>query len=142
VAIRSVRLKGAEGRERTEFRSGETLRVEVDFEARRPLDSPVMGVAIFREDGVYCCGPNTRHDASLRGTYDGRYRLIAEFDELPLLGGGYEVSVSFYDKDHVYAYAWDHRLYPFRVVMEPPQHGLVSLRHRFHVSRIGDAGAA
>jgi len=142
VAIRSVRLKGAEGRERTEFRSGETLRVEVDFEARRPLDSPVMGVAIFREDGVYCCGPNTRHDASLRGTYDGRYRLIAEFDELPLLGGGYEVSVSFYDKDHVYAYAWDHRLYPFRVVMDPPEHGLVSLRHRFHVSRIGDAGAA
>jgi ABC-type polysaccharide/polyol phosphate transport system ATPase subunit len=142
VAIRSVRLKGAEGRERTEFRSGETLRVEVEFEARRPLDSPVMGVAIFREDGVYCCGPNTRYDASLRGTYDGRYRLIAEFDELPLLGGGYEVSVSFYDKDHVYAYAWDHRLYPFRVVMDPPQHGLVSLRHRFHVSRIGDAGAA
>jgi len=142
VAIRSVRLLGAEGRERTEFRSGETLRVQVEFEARRPLDSPVMGVAIFREDGVYCCGPNTRHDASLRGTYDGRYRLVAEFLELPLLGGAYEVSVSFYDKDHVYAYAWDHRLYPFRVVMEPPQHGLVSLRHRFHVSRIGDAGAA
>jgi homopolymeric O-antigen transport system ATP-binding protein len=113
VAIRSVRLLGAEGRERTEFRSGETLRVQVEFEARRPLDSPVMGVAIFREDGVYCCGPNTRHDASLRGTYDGRYRLVAEFLELPLLGGAYEVSVSFYDKDHVYAYAWDHRLYPF-----------------------------
>jgi lipopolysaccharide transport system ATP-binding protein len=142
VAIRSVRLKGAEGRERAEFRSGETLRVEVDFDARRPLDSPVMGVAIFREDGVYCCGPNTRQDASLRGTYDGRYRLTAEFLDLPLLGGGYEVSVSFYDKDHVYAYAWDHRLYPFRVLMDPPQHGLVSLRHRFHVSRIGDAGAA
>jgi lipopolysaccharide transport system ATP-binding protein len=142
VAIRSVRLEGAEGRERTEFRSGETLRVLVEFEARRPLESPVMGVAIFREDGVYCCGPNTRHDASLRGTYDGRYRLVAEFLDLPLLGGLYEVSVSFYDKDHVYAYAWDHRLYPFRVVMDPPQHGLVSLRHRFHVSRIGDAGAA
>jgi len=142
VAIRSVRLEGADGRERAEFRSGETLRVEVDFDARRPLDSPVMGVAIFREDGVYCCGPNTRQDASLRGTYDGRYRLTAEFLDLPLLGGGYEVSVSFYDKDHVYAYAWDHRLYPFRVVMDPPQHGLVSLRHRFHVSRLGDAGAA
>ena len=142
VGIRAVRLRGVEGRERTEFRSGETLRVEVDFDARRPLDSPVMGVAIFREDGVYCCGPNTRHDASLAGTYHGRYRLTAEFLDLPLLGGGYEVSVSFYDKDHVYAYAWDHRLYPFRVVMDPPEHGLVSLRHRFHVSRIGDAGAA
>ena len=111
--------------------------LEVEFEARRPLDSPVMGVAIFREDGVYCCGPNTRHDASLHGTYDGRYRLVAEFLELPLLGGAYEVSVSFYDKDHVYAYAWDHRLYPFRMIADRPDHGVVHLRHRFRIEPLG-----
>jgi hypothetical protein len=44
--------------------------------------------------------------------------------------------VAFYDKDHVYAYAWDHRLYPFRVVADRPDHGLVLLRHRFSVARV------
>src|SRR4029079_14798272 len=97
---------------------GETLRVEVRFEAHKPLDSQVMGVALFRDDGVYCYGPNTKFDGSLGGTYEGRYVLTAEFRDLPLLAGTYQASVAFYDKDHVYAYAWHHRLYPFRIVTD------------------------
>jgi hypothetical protein len=139
IAIRDVSLRDASGRERAEFRTGETLRVEVLFEARQPVASPVMGVAIFRDDGVYCYGPNTRIDGGLEGTYHGRYRLSAEFEDLPLLGGSYEVSVAFYDRDHVYAYAWDHRLYPFRVTAGRTDHGLVLLRHRFRVDALDEA---
>jgi ABC-type polysaccharide/polyol phosphate transport system ATPase subunit len=137
VAIRSVRLCDAEGAERTSFRTGETLRVVVDFETREPLDSPVMGVAIFRDDGAYCYGPNTMFDGQLGGRYDGRYALTCEFSEIPLLSGTYQVSVSFYDKQHVYAYAWHHRLHTFVVTTDRKDHGLVLLRHRFDVRRIG-----
>jgi ABC-type polysaccharide/polyol phosphate transport system ATPase subunit len=136
VVIRQVRLTDAAGLERAQFRTGDTLRVEVLFEAVKPVDSPVMGVALFRDDGVYCHGPNTSADASLGGRYQGLYRLTAEFPELPLLAGAYQASVAFYDRDHVYAYAWDHRLYPFRMVSDRPDHGLVALRHRFHVDRV------
>lgn len=136
VVIRQVRLTDTAGLERAEFRTGDTLCVEVLFEAVKPIDSPIMGVALFRADGVYCHGPNTGADASLRGRYEGVYRLTAEFPELPLLGGSYQASVAFYDKDHVYAYAWDHRLYPFRIVSDRPDHGLVALRHRFRVDRV------
>jgi len=138
VVVESVRLTDGIGTERHEFRSGETLRVEVRFEARRALESPVMGIAVFRDDGVYCYGPNTRFDGVLAGTYEGRYRLTAEFPDLPLLAGSYQASVAFYDKDHVYAYAWHHRLYPFRVVSDRPDHGVVLLRHRFSVEKLAD----
>jgi ABC-type polysaccharide/polyol phosphate transport system ATPase subunit len=136
VVIHEVVLSDGDGRVRSEFRSGETLRVDVLFETAGPLDSPVMGVALFREDGVYCFGPNTKFDGCLEGRYDGRYRLRAEFPELPLLGGSYQASVAFYDRDHVYAYAWHHRLYPFRVLADRPDHGLISLRHRFEVTQV------
>jgi ABC-type polysaccharide/polyol phosphate transport system ATPase subunit len=135
VVIRNVRLTDSQGIARTEFRNGEALRVEVEFETREPLDSPVMGVALFRDDGVYCYGPNTLFDGQFAGPYDGRYVLVAVFDNLPLLGGRYEASVAFYDKEHVYAYAWHHRLYPFTVLTERPDHGLVWLPHRFDVRR-------
>jgi ABC-type polysaccharide/polyol phosphate transport system ATPase subunit len=133
VVIRKVRLTDALGVERTEFESGETLRVEVDFETRQPLESPVMGVALFRDDGVYCYGPNTMFDGGPERRFDGRYVMTAEFEDLPLLGGDYQASVSFYDRDHVYAYAWHHRLYPFAVRSRRPDHGLVRLPHRFAV---------
>jgi ABC-type polysaccharide/polyol phosphate transport system ATPase subunit len=136
VVIRQVHLTDAAGVESAQFRTGDTLRVEVLFEVVKPIDSPIMGVALFREDGVYCHGPNTGADASFGGRYQGLYRLTAEFPELPLLAGTYQASVAFYDRDHVYAYAWDHRLYPFRMVSDRPDHGLVALRHRFHVDRV------
>lgn len=138
VVIHNVRLTDAQGAPRTEFRNGETLRVEVEFETRKPLDSPVMGVAIFRDDGVYCYGPNTLFDGQCAGRYDGRYILVATFETLPLLGGRYEASVGFYDERHVYAYAWHHRLYPFAVLTERPDHGLVWLPHRFEVRRLDE----
>jgi ABC-type polysaccharide/polyol phosphate transport system ATPase subunit len=137
VVIHSVQLMDPQGAPRSEFRTGETLRVEVEFETRGPLDSPVMGVALFRDDGVYCYGPNTLFDGKLGGVYDGRYVLSAEFEELALLGGSYQASVAFYDKDHVYAYAWHHRLYPFSVESDRKDHGLVWLRHRFDVRKQG-----
>jgi len=138
VEIRRVSLTDAQGVPRTEFRSGETLRVEVEFETREPLDSPVMGVALFRDDGVYCYGPNTLFDGKFTGSYDGRYVFVATFDNLPLLGGRYDASVAFYDKQHVYAYAWHHRLYPFAVLTERKDHGLVWLPHRFDVRRVDE----
>lgn len=136
IVIRSVRLSDGQGVERSEFRSGETLRVEVEFETREPLESPVMGVALFRDDGVYCYGPNTLFDGQVGGRCDGRYLLRAEFEDLPLLGGSYQASVGFYDRDHVYAYAWHHRLYPFVVRSDRPDHGLVWLRHRFELRKL------
>jgi ABC-type polysaccharide/polyol phosphate transport system ATPase subunit len=140
VVIHGVRLTDSGGIERCELCTGETLRVEVEFETRAPLDSPVMGVALFRDDGVYCFGPNTLFDGQLGGQLggrlDGRYVLTATFEGLPLLGGSYQASVSFYDRDHVYAYAWHHRLYPFSVRSDRPDHGLVLLRHHFDVRPI------
>ncbi len=133
VAVLGVRLTDGQGRERDEFEAGATLRVEVEFETRQPLESPVMGVALFRDDGVCVHGPNTLFDGSCRGRYDGRYLLRAEFEQLPLLGGDYQASVAFYDRDHVYAYAWHHRLYPFKVLSARADHGVVELRHRFEV---------
>jgi len=139
VTIRDVRLEDAEGRARSEIATGETFVVRVRFEAHAELDSPVMGVALFAADGVCVSGPNTRADGVLGGRYHGRYELKAVFEELPLLPGAYEASVAFYDRDHVYAYAWDHRLYPFRVGGRREDQGLVGLRHRFEVSPL-DAG--
>ena len=139
VIVHGVHLRDADDREVGDLPFGSDLRVEVEFETRQALDSPVMGVALFREDGVYCHGPNTRFDGCLGGTYDGRYRLVAEFPGLRLLPARYEVSVAFYDRDHVYAYAWDHRLYGFRVVDGPQDHGVVALPHEFRIQEVSEA---
>jgi lipopolysaccharide transport system ATP-binding protein len=139
IVVHAVRLTDGDGVERSELRTGDTLRVQVEFSTTRPVNSPVMGVAFFRDDGIYCSGPNTLFDGQLSGELDGSYVLTATFEELPLLRGSYQASVSFYDRDHVYAYAWHHRMYPFSIRSEQQDHGLVLLRHRFELRPV-DSG--
>jgi ABC-type polysaccharide/polyol phosphate transport system ATPase subunit len=137
VVVDAVRLLNEAGQECSTLPSGETLRVAIDFEVLEPVDSPIMGVALFRDDGVYCYGPNTRDDLRLRGVYHGRYTFEAEFPKLALLPGHYEISLAFYDKEHVYAYAWHHRLYKLQIVGDVDLHGVVRLPHTFRVTPRG-----
>lgn len=134
IEITNVRITDDRGNERTDFSSGDTLRVEVSFRTTRPISSPTMGVAIFRDDGVYCTGPNTKFDGVLSGLYDGSYVFCADFEDPPLLTGVYEISVAFYDADHIYAYAWRHRAWMIRFSSANLDHGLVRIPHRFSVS--------
>ena len=68
--------------------------------------------------------------------------MTATFEDLPLLRGSYQASVSLYDRDHVYAYAWHHRLYPFTVLSDQQDHGLVLLHHRFELRPIDSSSRA
>jgi hypothetical protein len=91
---------------------------------------------------LIAAGPNTLFDGQLTGRLDGRYSMTATFEDLPLLRGSYQASVSLYDRDHVYAYAWHHRLYPFTVLSDQQDHGLVLLRHRFELRPIDSSSGA
>ncbi|MEC8424244.1 MAG: ABC transporter ATP-binding protein, partial [Myxococcota bacterium] len=65
VRVQSVRILDGSGRPRSRFRTGEDLVVAVTFRTTEAIEDPIFGVAIFRADGVYVHGPNTRYDQVL-----------------------------------------------------------------------------
>ncbi|MBO0706401.1 MAG: ATP-binding cassette domain-containing protein, partial [Candidatus Dormibacteraeota bacterium] len=54
LALRDLELTGADGLAVGEVRSGAGIRVDVDYEAFRPLDDVNLTVTVFRDDGVRC----------------------------------------------------------------------------------------
>jgi hypothetical protein len=113
------------------------MTVEVDFRTLKPLDSPVFGVAIFRNDGVYCYGPNTLFDNCLRGVYDGEYTLSISYPSIPLLSGKYNISIAIYDKEHVMPYEYHNQLYSFSIETDIKDHGLCHIDHRWNIVKRG-----
>lgn len=133
IRIVDVKLLDARGEGKAVFKTGESMTVEVLFEAIRPVESPTFGVAIFRNDGVYCYGPNTRLDNRYRDkTWRGKGKYSITYDRLVLLPGSYQISVGVYDKDEIFPYAFHHRLYDFKVASDIQDHGLVFLDHNWH----------
>lgn len=93
LALRDVELTDADGLAVGEVRSGAGIRVEVDYEAFRPLDDVNLTVTVFRDDGVRCL------DAPLYGAAvpQGRGTLSLEFPSLDLQAGLYEVAVAVHE---------------------------------------------
>lgn len=129
--ILRVQLLDTAGNERERFRTGESVLVAVTFRTTERLEDPIFGVALFRSDGTYVFGPNTRFDRVLAGAYHGVYTFFVHYPKLQLLAGTYRVSVAIFDKGHVRPHVWHNQLYAFEVAQDVEDHGLVQLPHRW-----------
>ena len=127
--IVQVRVLDGDARPTERLRTGKALTVAVTFRTTRPIPDPIFGVALFRADGTYVFGPNTRWDGVLAGDYHGVYTFYVHYPSLPLLAGGYRVSVAIYDRGHVAPHVWHNQLYGFEVVQDVEDHGLVRIPH-------------
>ena len=140
--ILQVRILDAKGHVRERFRSGEPLAVAVTFQTTEPIERPILGVAIHRNDGVYVYGPNTRFDQVLDGTYEGIYTFFLHYPELPLLAGRYRVSVAIFDKGHLKPHVWHNQLYEFEVAQQVEDHGMVQIPHSWGLITHAEGPAA
>ncbi len=129
VRIMTVQILDSAGRPRMRFRTGEDLIVAVTFRTTEPVERPIFGAALFRSDGIYIHGPNTRFDGVLDGTYHGIYTYFIRWKSLALLSGRYRLSIAVFDKLHLKPHIWQNQLYDFEIAAEVADHGLLQLEH-------------
>lgn len=129
IRVLEVRILDGLGRPRTRVRTGEKIVVAVTFRTTEPVECPIFGVAVFRDDGVYVYGPNTRFDRVLDGTYHGLYTFFIVYPRLALLAGRYRISIAAFDKAHLKPHVWHNQLYDLEVLQDCEDHGLCRLDH-------------
>ena len=133
VEILSVQILDDQGHVLETLNSFDSVAVAVTFRTIVPVEDPVMGVAFFRNDGVYVFGPNTSFDrvAEMRGVFDGVYTYFIYYPKMSLLEGTYRISVALYDKSHLKPHMWHNKLYEMKVVSEVDDHGLIHMDHHW-----------
>ena len=129
VGILSVQLLDRAGEPRRRYQTGEDVIVAVTFRTHEPVRRPIFGVAVFRNDGVYVHGPNTRYDQVLDGTWHGIYTYFIVWRRVPLLSGRYRLSVAIFDEHHLKPHLWHNQLYDLEIGQAVEDHGLVLLDH-------------
>jgi ABC-type polysaccharide/polyol phosphate transport system ATPase subunit len=127
IVIEDITLRDAEGRETAEFQSGGALLVDVHYDARERIETPVFGFGIKSADGVHVCGSNTNIEQVAIPAVDGKGTIQIRLDPLPLREGHFFLSLSCHSPDHKTQY---HRLedwLAFTVKDESDRAGLVTL---------------
>lgn len=104
------------GGKREHFQTGEPLTISVDAEIKEEIYNPHFGIAIFRDDYVYCHGPNTRFDGiKIRKLKPGRINFQLHYPEFILNGGNYKVSVAIWDELEIAPYVYYCAYYDLRI---------------------------
>jgi len=134
VELGQVSILNREGVPAEVIEIGESLTVEIEYRVFRPLEKPVFGIALFRNDGVHLYGTNTAIDGipvpAL--TRDGRIRV--QYRNIPLLAGSYRFSIGvFQHPDRSTPLDFHDRLHGFRVISGSEEEGLVRLDHEWQL---------
>jgi hypothetical protein len=119
VQITGVTFVNDEGVETGIFETGKPLVIRIKYEARKRLEQPIFGLALYTQGGVHLNGPNTRFSGLEIPFIEGTGHLDYRIDDLPLLAGIYDVTVAVTGKEMVDLLDHQHRAYTFAVQPTP-----------------------
>jgi hypothetical protein len=115
VEITHLRVLDQSARERYAFLTGETLTIQMRYQAKAAVENPVFGLALHRSDGLHITGPNTKFGNLPIPRTDGEGIVEYTIAQLPLLPGRYEISVAAHDAADTEMFDYHDRMYSFVV---------------------------
>lgn len=115
VEIKAVYLRNQHGVLTDSFQTGDTLHLELHYNAHKRIEDPMFGLALLHADGTHITGPNNKFAGEDFEAIEGEGIVHYEIPNLPLMPGSYDLTVSAYDHSGTQAYDFHWRAYPFRV---------------------------
>ncbi len=97
------------------FKTGDTLRVVIEYIAHKKIKSPIFGTAIHTIDGVHITGPNTDFSGYKIDYIEGKGSMEYIIHKLPLLKGDYLLTVAIYDYTNIKPIDHHDKMYKFKV---------------------------
>lgn len=131
--FKAVRSRNMQGEERYTFDFGEPIQFELEYEVYEKLKNVVLGLSIFRIDGVRCYGTNTKVDGlpSVDLLEDGKATIV--FDDVRLLPAKYYVDVCIEKKVDDYADYWNN-INEFEIISNERDIGVMRMPHSWKLS--------
>jgi len=115
LQIKSVKLLDGRGQEKSIFKTGEKLIFRMEYEAKQSIEKPVFGFTLHTRSGILCIGTNSNIFGLVPEKLSGSGVMEYEFEELPLLGGEYELTVMVHDITGMHIFDSHDKKYHFRV---------------------------
>lgn len=115
ATIERVKFLDIEGRERLVFKSGEPLRITIDYKTKRRISKPLFVLFFYRSDGIMSCGTNNEYGHLVLDFIEGEGILEYYVPDLLLLEGSYSLSVAIYDSYGKHPHDYHEKLYHFNV---------------------------
>ena len=141
IQIERVRLDDASGNERYVYTPGDPLTLRFAYRVHRPVERPVFGFAIVRNDGLWIYGTDTTLARIAVPELGATGEVTVRIDSIGLAGGSYFVDVAAHAEDGT-PYDYHSRRYPFSVRDDAAERGVTKIQHRWRIAPDAVGGSA
>jgi len=126
--ITGVEFLDKDGKVKNVFETGEDIVARIHYNARKRIEKPVFGVAIYTQDGVHLSGPNTRDSGFVIDSIDGTGYIDFCIGRNRFFTGRILFTVAIYDRECITPFDFKDKAYNFNVISkEKNQNGSVKL---------------
>jgi len=112
IVLRHVVVNGQPDPDHVSVHTGQSLHIELQYEAEQPIADAIFRVQLFRNDGLFVHGQNTVRAGLELGTLHGPGTVHLDYPAFGLLGGDYYLSVGIWPdeyRSYTTGEAYDHR---------------------------------
>jgi lipopolysaccharide transport system ATP-binding protein len=132
VRFSKMRLVDQAGQDCFLLLSGASATIELSFEAPRPIQDPVFGIGIYRQDDVWAYGTNTDIDGLTIPQVHGAGTVRFHLPALHLVEGRYWLAVAVHARDGTPYDYWQH-CWEFSVYSRVRDTGIYRPEHRWEL---------
>lgn len=132
--ITSIKSYNESNEETSTFKTGEKIRFVIDYDVYEKVDDAVIGIGIFRNDGVQCYGTNTRIDKMQTFSLAESGQVVLEIYSCTLLAGEYTLDFAI---ESGYGTPVDYftKAYAIHLFSEYQDVGVARLTHNWRIDK-------
>jgi lipopolysaccharide transport system ATP-binding protein len=133
IEIMSVQMLDATDQERYVYANAESLRIRIHYKVHRHLEEPAFGIAIIRDDGLWCYGTNTSIEGLSIPALAGNGTVDLVLERLDLMAGTYYLDVAIQGRDNATS-DYQHGFYSFTMQSQLAEVGVFRIPHRWIIN--------
>jgi ABC-2 type transport system ATP-binding protein len=128
--ITSISSYNSELNEQSVFRTGEFIKLKVEYHVHENINDAVFGIAVYRNDGVHCYGVNTKIDYLNEFTIKENGFFEIDLKRVTLLPGSYTFDIAIEEQDGIPV---DYFRNAYRIEMYSPINdvGMLRIEHEW-----------
>jgi ABC-2 type transport system ATP-binding protein len=115
IEVLGVALLDSEGRPVKRVRPAKPLSIQIDLKANRPVDDPVVSVALYDARDLLVYKTGTDWMERELGRVEGTLRVTFDLASMPFVRGRYHLTVGVHSRDLGKVYDWHDQRYAFDV---------------------------
>lgn len=128
VEITKVEFLDKDGKVKNIFETGDDIVARIHYNAKKKIEKPVFGTAIYTQDGIHISGPNTKTSKFIIDFIESDGFLDFVMLKNQFFTGSFKFTVSIFNWECVIPFDFRDKAYGFKIIsQEENQNGLITM---------------